>query len=360
MAKTKWLKELRSKEGAVDYEYDSYAKENCIYTPSPYYNWVYANKSMGHPKNAGSLLVSEPKCGKSLSIYAQCLQQQLEDKHLPDDKKRHQIIFNTENRGQLQHNALPGIDQDLLTIYDDNTATGIFDWVENDLRSMIQDGFPLGLLSIDSLTNIEGVKRGDADSVSDHLVGDHALTVSIGLGKLIPFCKRNRIPLICTSQMRANLNRKNKYDAELKIAESWATLHGFEYFISFKKVSNTDMKEMMLDDKTFEDEAVDARGEQLKTGHKIYVRCDQNSIGQAGRSGVFTLDFNKGIINQHEEIFWLGKNTGVINVAKNNRDYAFGDQEWNGKKQCALAIKEDPALAAAILEEVRKLDDKKV
>jgi hypothetical protein len=353
-----YLKELRKRDGVVDYNYDSYAKENCIYTPSPYFNWIFGNKSMGMPKNSGMLLVSEPKCGKSLSIYAMALQQQMEDKHLPKEKRRIQYIWNTELRGALQYTVFPDLDPEQLVIQDTNDPKEIFDFAENDLKAMVQDGMPLGLLSIDSLTNIQGVKRGDAESVSDHLVGDHALTVSIGLSKLIPFCKRNKIPLVCTSQMRANVNKKNKYDADLKIAESWSVLHGFEFFVSFKKAGAAEDR-MDIEGKTFTDEnQVDARGEELKTGHKIYVKCDANSIGPAGRSGVFTLDTNKGIINQHEEIFFLGKNTGVLKTESNNRVYVFGDQKWVGKKECALAIRDNAELAAAILEAVRKLDEK--
>ena len=93
------------------------------------------------------------------------------------------------------------------------------------------------------------------------------------------------------------------------------------------------------------------------TGHKVYVKCEANSIGPNGRAGVFTLDYKEGIINQHEEIFWLGKNTGII-TTPNNRTYLFGGQSFNGKKECAMAIKNDPKLAQAILEEVKKLDNK--
>lgn len=353
-----YLKELRSRDGMVDYEYDSYAKENCIYTPSPYANWIFGNKSMGMPKNSGLLMASEPKCGKSLFIYAMVLKQQMEDKHLPKDKRRIQYIWNTELRGALQHNVFPELDRELMFIQDTNDPKEIFDFAENDLKAMVQDGMLLGLLGLDSLTNIMGVKRGDADSVSDHLVGDHALTVSIGLGKLIPFCKRNKIPLIATTQMRANVNKKSKYDADLKMAESWAALHGFEYFVSFKKAGSAEDKQD-IEGKTFTDEnQVDARGNTLTTGHKIFIKCDASSIGPAGRSGVFTMDTNKGIVNTHEEVFWLGKNTGVLKTESNNRVYLFGDQKWVGKKECALAIRDNKELADAILEEVRKLDQK--
>ena len=71
---------------------------------------------------------------------------------------------------------------------------------------------------------------------------------------------------------------------------------------------------------------------------------------------MLTIDYSKGIINTHEEIFTLGLNTGVIKLAA--QTYSFGDKAVRGKANFANLVKDDPALAAAILEEVRKLDDK--
>lgn len=354
----KWLKQLRAYEDAVDYEYDSFAPENCLYTPSPYFNWIFANKSHGAPKNASILFFSEMKAGKSLSIYSMILEMQRRDKagKLKDDERGQAIIFNTEHRGQLQHDVFPEIDKDYMTIYDTSSPAEIFDRVETDIRAMVQDGFPLRILAIDSLTQIMGVKRQDADSATKHLVGDHALTVQIGLSKLVPFCKRNKILLIATSQMRGNLDA-GTYGPKEKMEASWAAKHAFEYFISLKRAGSADDK-TDIEGKTFEEETKDARDNKLLTGHKIYAKMEGNSIGPQGRAGVFTMDYEKGIVNQHEEIFWLGKNTGVIKTESNNRVFVYNDQKFVGKKEMALAIRDNPKLANAILEEIKKLDEK--
>jgi len=346
----KWMKQLTAYEDTVDYEYDSFAEENCLYTPSPYFNWVFANKANGIPKNSSILFFSEPKAGKSLSIYALIKEMQARD---PEGIS---IYFNTEMRGQLQHNAIPDIDTERSVIYDTNQAVEIFDRVENDIKAMVQDGMPLRMLAIDSLNGIMGIKRGDADSVSNHLMGDQALTLKNGLGKLIPFCKRNGILLIGTAQMAANLEA-GSYGPKEKMSASWFTKHAFEYYVSLKRAGAAEDKQD-IEGKTFEeDEMKDARGNKLLNGHKVYVKMEQSSIGQAGRAGVFTLSYDNGIINQHEEIFWLGKNLGVI-TTPNNRTYNFAGQSFNGKKETAMAIRDNPKLAAAILEEVRKLDNK--
>ena len=349
----KWLKQLRAYDDTVNYEYDSFAPENCLYTPSPYFNWIFANKSNGVPKNASVLFFSEQKAGKSLSCYAMILEMQRRD------KEGIAIYFNTELRGQLQHGVFPEIDKERMVIYDTKDPKEIFDRIETDIQAMVQDGMPLRMIIIDSLTNIQGVKRKDAESVEDHLRGDHALTVQTGMDKLIPFCKRNKILLIATSQMRAKQDATPGGPKE-QMAESWAVKHAFEYFVSLKRAGAADDK-MDIEGKTFEDETVkDARDNKQLTGHKIYVKMEASSIGPQGRSGVFTMDYERGIINQHEEIFFLGKNTGVIKTESNNRVYVYEDKKYVGKKEMALAIRDNPKIAASILSEVVAQDEKAV
>jgi hypothetical protein len=364
----KWTKQLRGYDDAVDYDYDSFAPENCLYSPSPYFNWIFANKSHGIPTNSGLLLFSEMKAGKSLWIYALILEMQRRDRMLlesgakkkdgskfTEDDLRHAVIANTELRGQLQHDVFPELNKDLMTIWDTKDPVEIFDRTEDDIKPLVQDGMPLGIFSIDSITKIMGTKRANAKSVSDHLIGDRALTVQNGMDKLVPFLKRNKTLLIGTSQMRSNVGG-SKYESDSKMAESWDVKHAFEYFVSFKRAGSAEDKKD-IEEKTFEEDVKDARDNKLQTGHKVFVKMEGSSLGPQGRAGVFTLDYEKGLINQHEEIFFLGKNAGIIKTESNNRVFVFGDQKFVGKKECAFAIRDNPKMAKAILEQLRKLDE---
>lgn len=346
----KWLKQLVAYDDAVNYKYDSFATENCLYTPSPFFNWIFANKSNGIPKNASILFFSEPKAGKSLSIYSVIMEMQQRD------TEGIAIMFNTELRGALQNQVFPDLDRNRLVIYDTNDPVEIFDRVDKDIKPLIQEGMPLRIIAIDSLTNIQGIKRAAADSVANHLMGDRALTIQTGLSKLMPFCKRNKILLLATEQVRANMDGGYGAPKE-KMAASWATRHAFEYFVSLKRANAADDK-VDIEGNTFEDQEIkDARGNKLLNGHRIYVKMEASSIGQAGRAGIFTLSYDKGIINKHEEVFYLGVNTGIIKK-EGNRNYLFCDQKWSSKKDCAFAIRDDKKLYDSILEEVRKLDSK--
>jgi hypothetical protein len=178
------------------------------------------------------------------------------------------IVFNTEMRGKFQSGMFSTIDKDRLIAYDSNRPEDIFDRFEKEHPCpMIQDGMPLRIVCIDSLTAIGETKALSADrSVNDHLVGDHALTINKGLDKIVPYCKRHNILLICSSQMRANVDASNPHAPKERMAESWKVKHTFEYFMSIKHAGSADDK-VDIEGNKFEDESVkDARGNKDQTG----------------------------------------------------------------------------------------------
>lgn len=346
----KWTKMLTQYEDVVKYDYDAKASENCIYTPSPYVNWIFANKSNGIPKGTGTLFFSEPKAGKSLMIQAI-----ISELHRRDPQAI-AIVFNSEMRGFLQNDFFDGIDKDRLVVYDTNKPEEIFDRFEREIYPMVQDGMPLGMVAFDSITSIGGTKSMNPDrSVNDHLIGDKALTITKGWEKIIPLLKRSRIPYFGVEQMRKNVDASNPHAPKEKMAGVFSTKHAFEYFVSIRRAGSAEDKVDIAGNK-FEDESVkDARGNKDQTGHKIYFKMEQSSLGTAGRSGVLTVDYKKGIINTEEEIFELGKNTGVIeNVGAGS--YVLYGEKIRGKAEVATRIKNDPELASRILEDVRKKD----
>lgn len=341
----KWLKQLRSHDAYVANEYDAFAPENCIYTPSPYMNWVFANKSHGIPKGSGVLLYSDPKAGKSL--LSQAIAGQLHE----DDKEGLVMYFSTEYKGKFQKGFFGNIDPDRIIMYDTNDPRDIFDFLAEQVQAMVQEGMPLRMVVIDSITAIGGVKA-ESKSVGEHLIGDKALTITRGLDRIIPFFKKHNITYITVAQVRMNIGAM--YGPDTKAAVPKACEHNHEYFLSVKRAGSADDKKD-LSGNSFESDVKDARGNKTVTGHKIYVKMEQNSVGTAGRSAKITLDYKKGFINQHEEIFELGVNTGVISKP-NNVTYEFNGQSFRGKGAMAEAIKNDPVLADMILQQVKLLD----
>jgi len=363
--KNKWIKDLEQYDDAVDYQYDAFKAENCIYTGSPMVDWIFANKSMGIPKGTGTIFFSEPKSGKSLIIQAIVQQMHLEDDELErqgtitdPDMKRHAIIFNSEMRGKFQKGLFKGIDPDRLWIFDTNKPEEIFDRMEKDFVPRIQDGFPLGMVAFDSITSIGGTKSMDGDrSINDHLIGDKALTITKGWEKVIPIFKKYCIPYFGVEQMRKNIDANNPRAPKEKMAGVFSTKHAFEYFVSIKRAGAAEDK-VDIEGNAFENSGVeDARGNKDRTGHRIYFKMEQSSLGTDGRSGVLTIDYKNGIINQWQEVFELGFNTGVIKVE--GKTYNFNGHKVVGKANFALSIRDNPELYKAILAEIKKMDGDK-
>jgi hypothetical protein len=344
---------LRKAEDVVDFEIDPFAPENCYPAPTPYFGWSLGNKSAMLPKKGTVLFFAQPKSGKSLLSAAMVSSILEQDK----DKEACAVYVNTELRGALQKNMLKKSIQGNVLMKDTNEAIEIFDYVENTIKPQVQDGMPLRVIVLDSLSNIMGIKRQDAESVSQHLMGDSAMTIQLGLQKLVPFCRRNNILLIATAQMRANFDG-GQYGPKFKMQSSTGVKHTFDYFFSLARAGSADDKVNVLGESYEDQDIKDARGNKVLNGHKIYIKCEENSFGPAGRAGIITIDYDEGVTDTWEEVFLLGKATGVLKTESNNRVYLFGDQKWIGKKECAIAIRDNQKLADAIMAEVHKLDNK--
>lgn len=347
---SKWKKMMTQFEDLVDSKYDAFAPENCLYMPSPSVNWIFANKSSGIPKGSGVLMFSEPKAGKSLLVQSAIAEMQRRD---PEGEA---IVFNTEMRGRFNQGSIVGVDNDRLTVFDTNRPEDIFDRLEKEIVPMIQEGYPLRIVVIDSLTGIGGTKSLSGDrSVNDHLVGDQALTIGKGLDKFIPVVRKHNLVAFVTAQMRANVDTSNPHGPKEKMSASWKAKHSFEYFVKIRKANAADDKVDLSGNKFEDEETKDLRGNKEITGHKIIVQMAESSIGTPGRSAMITLDYSKGIINQHEEIFLMGYGTGIIKREGTSK-YVFRDVSIVGKANFAEKIKNDTEFAKAILEEIQKLE----
>ena len=344
-----WMKQLNKMDGAVDKEYNPYALENVIRSTSPSLNWTFA-KGCGLPYGQSMIVYGPPKAGKSLisNLFIAGMHQANPDYIA--------VRFNTEMReGAQGDNDKWGIDSNRFQGYDVNEPQLIFDRITNELTPMLESGMPLKLIIIDSMEGIEGVKAANKESILSHTIGDHALTIGEGLKRILPVIRRHRIAVICTSHIRANLNMTGGHGPATKMAGGYAQKHWFEYYMEVKRDKSAEGK-VSIDGQKFEDgDSRDFKGNKELTGHKIWTKMAESSVGVAGRTSQFTLDYNNGIKNTYEEIFQLAKNLGLVE-RPNNRTYVVDGVKYNSKGDFAKALKDDEELAKKLLDKAYSRD----
>jgi RecA/RadA recombinase len=347
-----WLAKLQKLEGAVLGDYNPH--NHVIRTPSPSVNFTFGNKGHGLPLGYGAILYGVPKGGKSLLCTATAGQLH------KDDPEAFVVRFDTEFRAEGQLVASDyetwGIDKTRYITYSANSPMLIFDRIEKELNAMVQDGMPLKLVIIDSISSIAGRRFLNADTVETVQIGDHAATIKDGLSRILPIQRKHRFAVLATCQARAEMDpimvkRGNK----IKMQGAFPLQHHFEYFLSVTPNLNKEGRTDLSGNELVNDELTDLRDKSDQTGQKIVVKMMENSCGPKGRTGEFTLDFQKGIVSQYEEIFLLGKNRGVLE-RPNNTTYVFGDRKFVGLQNMLNALKDEPELANAILFEVLKRD----
>ena len=338
---TDWMKQLRKVDGAVSPEYNPFAVENVLKSPSPSLNWIFG-KGSGIPYGYSAIFYGPPKAGKSLSSYLFTSQMH------KDTKDGICIRFDTEMRADAQMDEMWGIDNDRFIAINQNDPTKIYDYISNDLKSMLEGGMPVRMIIIDSLNGMKGVKRMGKDSVADHLMGDDALTHGIGLKNILPIIRKYKIALICTAHIRANFDA-GMYGPKEKMAGGYAMKHFFEYFIEVKRDGLSASK--IEDDKG----GSDFRGKKEIIAHKIFVKMADSSVGVAGRSGEFTLDYKKGLTNIGEEIATLAKKYELVDMP-NNRTYVVGEKKYTSKAQFNEALENDPELSKELLDKIYSKD----
>lgn len=350
-----WMKALNKLEGAVNKDINVFATG--IRTPSPSVNFTLGNSHL-LPFGYTLIMYGPPAGGKS--ILCNAIIGQLHK----DDDQAIAIKFNTELRetGQTTKTQrdIWGVDDNRYIAYDVNNPEFIFDRVEKDIAAMCQEGAPIKLIVIDSINAILGRRSMNAESVMVQQIGDEAKTLQDGFKRILAVQRKYGIAVILTSHIRAEFDQAEKMRGNnVRMGASFGVQHYGEYFMFVEQNRTAKGKTDLLGAKFTNDDLGDMRGEDAKdgevTGHKIRCTMKKSSMGPKLRVGEFTLDYNTGIINEHEEVFMLGVNRNVISKP-NNLSYEFGDKKWAGKPAMLEALKGDCDLRNAIITEIKKRD----
>ena len=182
------------------------------------------------------------------------------------------------------------------------------------------------------------------------------MTIGEGLKRILAVQRKHKFALVLVAQLRAELDATERMRGNTtKMAASWALQHHAEYFMLVEQ-DRTKAGRSSLDGKEFVDENLsDVLEKNEKTAHKIKCIMKDSSLGPKGRSGVMTFDYKRGVINQHEEVFLLGVNRGVIEKP-NQVTYSFGERNWRGQQAMLDALKNEKELYDDVLREIKRRD----
>ena len=345
---SKLFDKLKKMDGAVIGSFDR--KSTCVRSQSPSVNWAFAIKGGGIPLGFSGVFYGPPKGGKSLlvnSIVAQLHQ---------DDPEAVAINFNTELRGSIQCSEESllkwGIDPERYMVFDVNQPEQIFDRIEHDLAALCEEGLKIKVIIIDSLNHIQGRRTMNATSVNQQQIGDHAQTISVGLKRILPIIRKYGISLLATDHVRAELDQHEIMRGNtVKMSSAWAAKHIFEFFCYVEPNKTKDGRTSLAGEEFVDKEIVDFMKKGQKTGHKLRFTIKESSFGKSGRVAEFTLDYDKGIVNQHEEIYTLGVQYGVIE-RPNNVTYKYKDENYRGVAAILTALKDNQIMQREVLDAV--------
>lgn len=351
MAGSRWMSKLQKLEGAVTERRSIHSQ--VIDTPSPSVNFIWGN-SHGAPLGYTTVFYGPPKSGKSL------LSTMMIGQLHKADPTAIAVRFSTEmrERAQLDENQMKlwNIDPERYIGIETNTPDGVFDTIEQKLGAMCEEGMPLKLVVIDSINSIQGKRAMDNESILKNTIGDLALTIGEGLKRILAVQRKYNFAVVLIAQVRSELDATERMRGNTtRMAASFALMHHAEYFVLVDQ-DRTKAGRSSLDGKEFIDESVsDVSEKNDRTAHKIKVCMKDSSLGPRGRTGVMTLDYKRGVINQHEEVFLLGVNRGVIQKP-NQVTYSFGERNWRGQQAMLDALKNEKELYDDVLREIKRRD----
>lgn len=361
--KADWYTRFMKHQSAVKKNYNPFSA--VVRFTSPYLNWLFGN-THGLPRGKKCFIYGPDKAGKTVLGYNMVGQIH------KDYPNGFVLRFDTEYREDAQLTpalaAAYGIDMNRYIPIMSNVPEEIFDYIENEVAAMCEDGCDVVAIIIDSIAVVRGLRELSAESVNKRQIGDKALTIQGGLERILAVLNKYKIGLIMMNQVRDEQDmfekmRGNKY----KMWGGWFLKHFGEYKILVEPNMTADGTKTLtgakMEDASVVSNLVTAKkkkGEQ--TGHRIKATMKSSSLGPKNRVAEFTFDYKRGIVNTHEEVFALGVNRNIVQ-RPTAQTYLLPDfpnkgleMKWVGRDECINGLATDPEAQAEIIKRVKEQD----
>lgn len=347
MSVNKWMKQLESDFAKVASTMPK-PSDKVIQLASPSLNWAVGNGGIVEGKAV--CFFGPESSGKSL--LAQLEMVELQRKY-PESI---QILIDAEfsfNRDWFQK---LGGDLDRLLVKQTNDPLEIFDWLENDVLEMLQDGAPINGLMIDSVKSIRYPGDHKAKSTDITMGGSGAKYLGPALKGLLPIIRKYTITTFLIQQVYEEMDQYKKMNNPWIIPDGRALKHFCDYMLQVERVDKKDGR--LEEGKTI-------AGGAFQVGHKVRVKGKKNRVGAPYRVAEFMLRYDTGIVNTEEETYELAKSLGIIyhpispsTGRPNNMMWAFADHDHvKGDANMKQYITADKAILEQVYEACLNVDD---
>ena len=346
----KFLDKLSDLEGAVNEITDPF--ENVLRTSSPCVNYLFGN-TQGLPFGYTTILYGPQEGGKSVlsKMFIGGLHQ--------SDPEAIALLYDAEFRAPVQLTARDyakfGVDNKRLKVIQNNSAE-IFNQIAHKVNALCQNGAPIKLIVIDSISSVQGRLTEKKSDVNQMTFGDHAQTIQIGLKMILPVIRKHNIALILIAQARAEMDEweAKRNGVPYKMAGSYGLKHMAEYFISVQAHKTKEARADILGNSFINDKVEDLDGHGENMAFKSKVTMTKSSLGPVGRRGYFTFSRSDGPINRWEEIAGLALGYNLIDHPDGSTKYGYNGQNWVGAPNYYKAVRDNEALQKDL---ERKLQD---
>lgn len=199
----------------------------------------------------------------------------------------------------------------------------------------------INLIVLDSLGAIIPPSE-DTAQVGQVRISPLARFLSTTFKKLSLEVSKANIPFLVINHVRSTMD---PYGPDHSFAGGNSYAHFLSANIFFEAVQRKDST--IFDDK------------ENKIGHTMRATTEKSKFGPWPKKCEFKLRFDKGIVDQHEEIAKLATEYDVIE-RPSNVSYVYGEKKWVGAEKFSKAIEEDPIFAAELIQKITEARDTKM
>lgn len=337
---TDWYSKIKKMHQGMIAEDMESVKTNILPLPSPSLNWALGG---GFVFGKITTVYGPEQSGKSL--LAQLAIAELHKK----DSKAWAIWYDAEYSIDKDYCKKLGIDLSRLWIIQSNEPKNIFDHFYDTVGAMIQEGFPLKIMVIDSVKSIQGPKEAALESVEKHVMGDVSQLLPKAFKRILGTIRTNKILTILVQQVTEEFDeRLRRRGVKWHVPSGQALKHASDQMILLEKV---EAKASKMFDETYKN----IQKLPIQIGHTVRAKVEKNRTDCPHLVAEFRLKYGVGVVDVALEIATLAVSLGIV-TKPNVSTYCFKDVKIHGFDKFVEKIKSQPELYIALEKAIKEFD----